>query len=217
MPSTARILKKTFSFKFLETIETSSKNLLQHTEQLSVSTYKKHSLKDSINSTCVVCGNTHLLSVLDLGHQPLANAFVSDPTLALHQEEYRLHLVSCPSCSHVQLSATVNRSVLFKHYLYESGTSRTLITYFHWLAMAYAVTLVGHPAISLPLGVDKAGMPFGLQIVGPRGGDALVLAVAVAIEAAVAGDAALARPVPDIAALKAAAPIAAMPSFKSWA
>lgn len=90
-------------------------------------------------------------------------------------------------------------------------------TYFHWLAMAYAVTLVGHPAISLPLGLDRAGMPFGLQIVGPRGGDALVLAVAAAIEAAVAGDATLRRPLPDIAALAAAAPIAAMPNFRSWA
>jgi len=89
-------------------------------------------------------------------------------------------------------------------------------TYFHWLALAYAVTLVGHPAISLPLGVDRAGMPFGLQIVGPRGGDALVLAVAAAIEAAVAGDPDLARPLPDIAKLMVAAPISAMPSFKSW-
>ena len=90
-------------------------------------------------------------------------------------------------------------------------------TYFHWLSLAYAVTLVGHPAMSLPLGVDKAGMPFGLQIVGPRGGDALVMAVAVAIEAAIKGDATLMRPVPDIAKLKAAGPISAMPNFKSWA
>ncbi len=89
-------------------------------------------------------------------------------------------------------------------------------TYFHWLSLAYAVTLVGHPAISLPLGVDEAGMPFGLQIVGPRGGDALVMAVAAAIEAAVAGDASLARPVPDIAALKSAPPISGMPQFKTW-
>ena len=43
-------------------------------------------------------------------------------------------------------------------------------TYFHWLAMAYAVTIVGHPAISLPVGVDRNGMPFGLQIIGPDGG-----------------------------------------------
>jgi Asp-tRNA(Asn)/Glu-tRNA(Gln) amidotransferase A subunit family amidase len=89
-------------------------------------------------------------------------------------------------------------------------------TYFHWLALAYAVTLVGHPACSLPLGVDRAGMPFGLQIVGPRGGDALVLAAAAAIESAVAGDAALARPVPDIAALRAAPPISGMAEFKTW-
>jgi Asp-tRNA(Asn)/Glu-tRNA(Gln) amidotransferase A subunit family amidase len=90
-------------------------------------------------------------------------------------------------------------------------------TYFHWLSLAYAVTLVGHPAVSIPLGRDRAGMPFGLQIVGPRGGDALVLAAAAAIEAAVAGDATLARPVPDIAALKAAAPISAMAEFRSFA
>jgi Asp-tRNA(Asn)/Glu-tRNA(Gln) amidotransferase A subunit family amidase len=89
-------------------------------------------------------------------------------------------------------------------------------TYFHWLALAYAVTLVGHPAISIPLGRDRAGMPFGLQIVGPRGGDALVVAAAAAIEAAVAGDAELARPVPDIAALAAAGPISAMPDFRTW-
>ena len=88
--------------------------------------------------------------------------------------------------------------------------------YFHWLAMAYAPTLVGHPAISLPLGLDHAGMPFGLQIVGPRGGDAIVIAVAAAIEAAVAGNTALMRPVPDLAKLKAAPPISGMKGFKSF-
>jgi amidase len=86
-------------------------------------------------------------------------------------------------------------------------------TYFHWLAMAYAVTVVGHPAISLPVGVDRTGMPFGLQIVGPRGGDALVLRVAAALEALLAGDARTARPVPDLAALKAARPIAEAEGF----
>jgi Asp-tRNA(Asn)/Glu-tRNA(Gln) amidotransferase A subunit family amidase len=90
-------------------------------------------------------------------------------------------------------------------------------TYFHWLALAYAVTIVGHPAVSIPLGRDRAGMPFGLQIVGPRGGDALVLSAAAAIEAAVADDPALARPAPDLAALRTAGPISAMPGFRSWA
>ncbi|MFC3125912.1 amidase [Pseudoroseomonas globiformis] len=89
-------------------------------------------------------------------------------------------------------------------------------SYYHWLALAYAVTLAGHPAISLPLGVDRAGMPFGLQIVGPRGGDALVLAVASAIEAATAGDASLARPVPDLGKLRSASAINQMPNFLSF-
>jgi Asp-tRNA(Asn)/Glu-tRNA(Gln) amidotransferase A subunit family amidase len=85
--------------------------------------------------------------------------------------------------------------------------------YFHWLALAYVVTLAGHPAVSLPVGQDAAGMPFGLQIVGPRGGDAFVLGVAAALERLLVSDTATARPVPDIAALRAAGPISAMPGF----
>ena len=86
-------------------------------------------------------------------------------------------------------------------------------TYFHWLALAYAVTLPGHPAVSLPVGLDRHGMPFGLQIVGPRGGDAFVLAVAAELETLLAGDVRTSRPVPDVARLKAARPISAMPGF----
>lgn len=86
-------------------------------------------------------------------------------------------------------------------------------SYFHWLANAYAVTLVGHPAISLPVGLDRTGMPFGLQIVGPRGGDAKVLAVAAALERELAGDARTARPVPDLAALMAGPRMSERPGF----
>jgi amidase len=86
-------------------------------------------------------------------------------------------------------------------------------TYFHWLALAYAVTLPGHPAVSLPVGLDRNGMPFGLQIVGPRGGDALVLSVAAEVEALLAGDPRTARPVPDLGRLTAAQPINQMAGF----
>jgi amidase len=86
-------------------------------------------------------------------------------------------------------------------------------TYFQWLALAYAVTLAGHPAVSLPVGCDRHGMPFGLQIVGPRGGDAYVLAAAAALERMLAGDPRTARPLPDLARLKAAAPLRDAPGF----
>jgi len=89
-------------------------------------------------------------------------------------------------------------------------------SYFHWLALAYAVTLAGHPALSLPLGLDEAGMPFGLQIVGPRGGDAIVLSVALALEQAFAGDVELSRPKPDIAKLAKSPPLSAAPDFRAW-
>jgi Asp-tRNA(Asn)/Glu-tRNA(Gln) amidotransferase A subunit family amidase len=86
-------------------------------------------------------------------------------------------------------------------------------TYFHWLALAYAVTLPGHPAVSLPVGWDRNGMPFGLQIVGPRGGDSLVLAVAAALEQLLAGDPRTARPIPDIGRLTSAPRLSDSPGF----
>jgi amidase len=89
-------------------------------------------------------------------------------------------------------------------------------SYFHWLALAYAATLAGHPALSLPVGLDPNGMPFGLQIIGPRGGDALVLGVAAALERLLAGDVRTARPVPDIGRLRAAPAIAAMDGFRDF-
>ena len=49
---------------------------------------------------------------------------------------------------------------------------------------------------------------------GPRGGDAFVLGVAAAIEAACADDLALRRPVPDLDRLAAGTPIADMPGFR---
>ena len=86
-------------------------------------------------------------------------------------------------------------------------------TYFHWLALAYGVTLVGHPAVSLPVGLDAKGMPFGLQIVGRQGADAHVLGVAAALERELAGDARTARPEPNLEMLKAAPPIAGKDGF----
>ena len=89
-------------------------------------------------------------------------------------------------------------------------------TYFHWLALSYCSSLIGHPSLALPLGLDRHGMPFGLQIVGPRGGDALVLAVAHALETHLAGDVRTARPTPNFKALSAAPPMAARPGFMGY-
>ena len=44
--------------------------------------------------------------------------------------------------------------------------------------------LTGHPALTVPAGVSPNGVPFGLQITGPRFADDLVLAVGRAWEVA---------------------------------
>lgn len=52
-----------------------------------------------------------------------------------------------------------------------------------WCALALPANLVGFPAVSIPIGVGDNGLPVGLQIMGPRWSDALVLRVAAAIDA----------------------------------
>ena len=88
-------------------------------------------------------------------------------------------------------------------------------SYYHWLAMAYASTIAGHPSITIPCGTDANGMPFGLQIVGRRYDDLGVLAVAAELEAVIAGIADLAPRGPDIAALRAARPLSEAEGFLS--
>lgn len=78
--------------------------------------------------------------------------------------------------------------------------------YYRWLAPTYVVTLTTHPAISLPCGLDHAGMPFGLQVTGGFREDLHTLGVAQAMEQAFAGSAALRRPLPDLDNLRAAEP-----------
>ena len=42
--------------------------------------------------------------------------------------------------------------------------------------------VTGHPAVSVPLGRDGVGVPFGMQIVAPRWCDGLALGLAAVVE-----------------------------------
>jgi aspartyl-tRNA(Asn)/glutamyl-tRNA(Gln) amidotransferase subunit A len=53
-----------------------------------------------------------------------------------------------------------------------------------WTPFTYPFNLTQQPAASMPCGFTAGGLPIGLQIVGPRYGDALVLRAARAYEAA---------------------------------
>jgi aspartyl-tRNA(Asn)/glutamyl-tRNA(Gln) amidotransferase subunit A len=54
----------------------------------------------------------------------------------------------------------------------------------NWASFSYPFNLTQQPAASVPCGFTAAGLPVGLQIVGPMHGDALVLRAARAFEAA---------------------------------
>lgn len=54
--------------------------------------------------------------------------------------------------------------------------------YIEWLAIAYAISVIACPAMSLPCGFTGSGLPVGLQIVAGSGNDARVFAGARLIE-----------------------------------
>lgn len=57
-----------------------------------------------------------------------------------------------------------------------------LATYMSWYSITYLLSLALPAVVSLPCGLDHQGMPFGIQVVGPMGSDAQVLAIALALE-----------------------------------
>lgn len=84
---------------------------------------------ETINE-CIACGHDKLIPVLDLKSQPLANSFKK--TRNEYEEYFPLAINRCEKCFHVQLTHKVNPDLLFKDYLYVSGTSKTQLDYFKW-------------------------------------------------------------------------------------
>lgn len=74
--------------------------------------------------------------------------------------------------------------------------------YYEWLSLTYLVTLATNPALSLPCGRDEAGMPFGLQLIGPLHQDARLLGMAAALEQWGRTQTHWGRPRPDMADLR---------------
>jgi amidase len=52
---------------------------------------------------------------------------------------------------------------------------RAMDSYHRWMEVVVPVSLAGLPALSVPAGFGDAGLPMGLQLIGPRGGDRAIL------------------------------------------
>jgi SAM-dependent methyltransferase len=79
---------------------------------------------------CRLCGGGRLRKVLSLAKTPLANAFVPESEKSTPQPLFPLDLHLCMDCGHLQLLEIVRPEVLFRNYLYVSGTSPVFIQHF---------------------------------------------------------------------------------------
>ena len=78
----------------------------------------------------------------------------------------------------------------------EYPAGRRMRRWMDWASTAYPFNFTGHPAASVPCGFGNDGMPVGLQVVGRRADDALVMRASRAYEAVNP------FPMPDLAAIK---------------
>ena len=80
---------------------------------------------------CVCCDSDNINLLLDLNKQPLANSYHDN---SKELEKYPLGVNLCQDCYHIQLTDVVDPDLLFKDYLYVSGTTKTLRDNFKWFA-----------------------------------------------------------------------------------
>lgn len=64
---------------------------------------------------------------------------------------------------------------------------RALTDYIDWLRFSFLAATAGLPALSVPVGRDRDGLPVGLQLIGRPRGEARLLQVARAVEMAMGG------------------------------
>ena len=97
---------------------------------------------------CRHCGSPLSQEVIDLGHQPPSNAYLSPDKLAFPEVTYPLKVFACTSCWLVQLPAHASADELFTaNYAYFSSMSSS------WCA--HAERFVGEAVNRLGLGVDS--------------------------------------------------------------
>ena len=86
-------------------------------------------MKFELIEKCLACNSSNLLDILDLGSQPLANAYrnADDEN---SEETFPLLFSVCEQCLHGQISVAINPKILYEDYSYVSGTTSTLDAYF---------------------------------------------------------------------------------------
>lgn len=99
-------------------------------------------------ATCRACGGRDLELFLPLGKVALANSFLRSPDEFASELRFPLDVYFCRTCSMVQLLDVIDPEVLFRNYLYVTGTSDTIAKH----NVGYAKTVVEL------VGIDAQGL-----------------------------------------------------------
>ena len=101
---------------------------------------------------CLACGSNDLTFQLDLGIQALANNCIEN--LQVEEPKFPLAVNRCNHCNHLQLTHAVDPALIYTHYLYVSGTSKTGRDHFEWFAK-FAKEHMGYwPSTVLDIGCN---------------------------------------------------------------
>ncbi len=80
----------------------------------------------SRRTKCRICDGQDLEPFLFLGEQALANRFLKSPDEFSGEKKYPLDVYRCQHCSLVQLLDVISPEILFREYIYVTGTSETM-------------------------------------------------------------------------------------------
>jgi 2-polyprenyl-3-methyl-5-hydroxy-6-metoxy-1,4-benzoquinol methylase len=84
------------------------------------------------NTHCLACDSDNIHTALNLGRQPLANSYKDSADQT--EMSFPLGVRLCHDCFHLQLSHTVDPGIIYKNYLYATGTNQTIKDYSKWFA-----------------------------------------------------------------------------------
>ncbi len=119
--------------------------------------------------SCRLCHGEKLEPFLDLGEQPLANAFLKREHFAL-ERRYPLCVARCLSsgCGFVQLQHVVDPDELFSDYVYVSSTSPLFVKHFEDYADKMAERLDLKGVLTLDIGSNDGVLVKPLKNLGAR-------------------------------------------------
>lgn len=117
---------------------------------------------------CLACGNKDLVLTLDLNDQPLANNFQQHGGVKDTDMWFPLAINRCNHCNHLQLTTAVNPELIYTHYLYVSGTSKTYVEYMDWYARFVREQFDYWPTTVLDIGSNDGSQLDAFKRVGFR-------------------------------------------------